>query len=206
MDCFCILNPNHNSHLSCPKLLPHFTITLVSSPPPSPWPPSNACLRCVFRIPANRGKNRYSDVLCYDHSRVTLTQVNDDPNSDYINANYVDGYKQKNAFISSQGSRRLEMGMGGRVQSDQCRRRAMSANGSAVMSLVVFVFYAERVSSGHVDRLSLYPCPIGECSEDVCLCFLILSRRPVTDLCRAIWELTGCVCSYLSVRVCVVLV
>ncbi|KAF0312508.1 Tyrosine-protein phosphatase non-receptor type 9 [Amphibalanus amphitrite] len=54
-------------------------------------------------IPANRGKNRYSDVLCYDHSRVTLTQVNDDPNSDYINANFVDGYKQKNAFISSQG-------------------------------------------------------------------------------------------------------
>ena len=57
------------------------------------------------RIPANRGKNRYSDVLCYDHSRVALTQVNDDPNSDYINANYVDGYKQKNAFISSQGGR-----------------------------------------------------------------------------------------------------
>ncbi|XP_037083078.1 tyrosine-protein phosphatase non-receptor type 9-like isoform X1 [Pollicipes pollicipes] len=54
-------------------------------------------------VPANRGKNRYSDVLCYDHSRVTLSQVDDDPNSDYINANYVDGYKQKNAFISSQG-------------------------------------------------------------------------------------------------------
>ena len=60
----------------------------------------------MSRIPANRGKNRYSDVLCYDHSRVTLTQVNDDPNSDYINANFVDGYKQKNAFISSQGGPR----------------------------------------------------------------------------------------------------
>lgn len=51
----------------------------------------------------NLGKNRYTDVLCYDHSRVTLSQVDDDPNSDYINANFVDGYKQKNAYISTQG-------------------------------------------------------------------------------------------------------
>jgi tyrosine-protein phosphatase non-receptor type 9 len=43
-------------------------------------------------------------VLCYDHSRVILSvEDGDDPCSDYINANYVDGYKQKNAFISTQG-------------------------------------------------------------------------------------------------------
>lgn len=51
----------------------------------------------------NVGKNRYTDVLCYDHSRVVLSCVDDDPNSDYINANFVDGYKQKNAYISTQG-------------------------------------------------------------------------------------------------------
>lgn len=51
----------------------------------------------------NLAKNRYTDVLCYDHSRVVLSQVDDDPNSDYINANFVDGYKQKNAYISTQG-------------------------------------------------------------------------------------------------------
>ncbi|XP_063697300.1 tyrosine-protein phosphatase non-receptor type 9 isoform X2 [Culicoides brevitarsis] len=51
----------------------------------------------------NLAKNRYTDVLCYDHSRVILSQVDDDPNSDYINANFVDGYKQKNAYISTQG-------------------------------------------------------------------------------------------------------
>jgi tyrosine-protein phosphatase non-receptor type 9 len=57
----------------------------------------------VSRFRANQSKNRYTDVLCYDHSRVKLSLIDDDPNSDYINANYVDGYKQKNAFISTQG-------------------------------------------------------------------------------------------------------
>lgn len=55
------------------------------------------------RIRSNLVKNRYTDVLCYDHSRVILSKENDDVTSDYINANFVDGYKQKNAYISTQG-------------------------------------------------------------------------------------------------------
>ncbi|XP_035210357.1 tyrosine-protein phosphatase non-receptor type 9-like, partial [Stegodyphus dumicola] len=55
------------------------------------------------KLKPNQPKNRYTDVLCYDHSRVKLSLVDDDPYSDYVNANFVDGYKQKNAFISSQG-------------------------------------------------------------------------------------------------------
>lgn len=51
----------------------------------------------------NVHKNRYADVLCYDHSRVRLPLLNGDPYSDYLNANYMDGYKQKNAFIAAQG-------------------------------------------------------------------------------------------------------
>lgn len=58
---------------------------------------------CHARIRNNMAKNRYTDVLCYDHSRVILSQENDEPTSDYINANFVDGYKQKNAYISTQG-------------------------------------------------------------------------------------------------------
>ncbi|KAI4500722.1 hypothetical protein M0802_004314 [Mischocyttarus mexicanus] len=55
------------------------------------------------KLRPNQSKNRYTDVLCYDHSRVCLSQLDSDATSDYINANFVDGYKQKNAFISTQG-------------------------------------------------------------------------------------------------------
>ncbi|XP_012278833.1 tyrosine-protein phosphatase non-receptor type 9 [Orussus abietinus] len=55
------------------------------------------------KLRPNQPKNRYTDVLCYDHSRVCLSQIDGNPTSDYINANFVDGYKQKNAFISTQG-------------------------------------------------------------------------------------------------------
>ncbi|UXI15499.1 protein furry [Sarcoptes scabiei] len=57
----------------------------------------------IARYKANQTKNRYVDVLSYDHSRVKLPVIDNDPNSDYINANYVDGYRQKRAFISTQG-------------------------------------------------------------------------------------------------------
>ncbi|KAH8387431.1 hypothetical protein KR093_007039 [Drosophila rubida] len=55
------------------------------------------------RMRNNLTKNRYTDVLCYDHSRVVLAREEEDDLSDYINANFVDGYKQKNAYISTQG-------------------------------------------------------------------------------------------------------
>lgn len=52
----------------------------------------------------NQLKNRYTDVLCLDHSRVVLNDPSEEKHNDYINANFVDGYKQKNAFISTQGN------------------------------------------------------------------------------------------------------
>lgn len=57
----------------------------------------------AFRMRVNLPKNRYTDVLCYDHSRVILPIRDADEASGYINANFVDGYMQKNAFISTQG-------------------------------------------------------------------------------------------------------
>ncbi|KPP57487.1 hypothetical protein Z043_124782, partial [Scleropages formosus] len=54
---------------------------------------------------SNQVKNRYSDVLCLDHSRVKLSPLNDDNDetSDYINASFMDGYKRSNAYVATQG-------------------------------------------------------------------------------------------------------
>ncbi|XP_048828956.1 tyrosine-protein phosphatase non-receptor type 9 [Brienomyrus brachyistius] len=52
--------------------------------------------------PVNQERNRYGDVLCLDQSRVHLKPRKGEI-SDYINASFMDGYKQKNAYIGTQG-------------------------------------------------------------------------------------------------------
>ena len=52
--------------------------------------------------PVNQAKNRYKNVYPYDETRVKLSQVHGVSGSDYINANYIDGYVDKGAFIATQ--------------------------------------------------------------------------------------------------------
>ncbi|XP_078533352.1 receptor-type tyrosine-protein phosphatase mu-like [Lissotriton helveticus] len=57
---------------------------------------------CHFgAAPENKSKNRYKNIIPYDHSRVVLQSRSQ--GDDYINANYIDGYKSPKYFIACQG-------------------------------------------------------------------------------------------------------
>jgi tyrosine-protein phosphatase non-receptor type 9 len=114
----------------------------------------------------NVHKNRYTDVLCYDHSRVLLERIDNDPFSDYINANYVDGYKSRNAFIFSQVSR--------------CRPWSRARH--------VFGSLSQGVISGdHFSHLSHFTSPSPSFFN---FFFLLQGPLPKTfpDFWRMIWE------------------
>uniref|UniRef100_A0A8B9LEA6 protein-tyrosine-phosphatase n=1 Tax=Astyanax mexicanus TaxID=7994 RepID=A0A8B9LEA6_ASTMX len=51
----------------------------------------------------NKPKNRYANVIAYDHTRVVLSNNDGQPGSDYINANFIDGYRRQGAYIATQG-------------------------------------------------------------------------------------------------------
>ncbi|KAK7915460.1 hypothetical protein WMY93_011221 [Mugilogobius chulae] len=51
----------------------------------------------------NKEKNRYVNILPYDHSRVHLSLLEGVPDSDFINASFINGYQEKNKFIAAQG-------------------------------------------------------------------------------------------------------
>ncbi|XP_073411626.1 receptor-type tyrosine-protein phosphatase beta isoform X1 [Dendrobates tinctorius] len=57
----------------------------------------------IALLPENRGKNRYNNILPYDFTRVKLSNVDDDPCSDYINASYTPGNNFRREYIATQG-------------------------------------------------------------------------------------------------------
>ncbi|XP_043943090.1 uncharacterized protein LOC122814881 [Protopterus annectens] len=57
----------------------------------------------IAKQPWNAKKNRYKNILPYDHSLVVLNLSRTDSTDNYINANYIDGYECANYYIAAQG-------------------------------------------------------------------------------------------------------
>ncbi|XP_066248500.1 receptor-type tyrosine-protein phosphatase H-like isoform X2 [Euwallacea similis] len=54
--------------------------------------------------PENKRKNRFTNILPFDHTRVKLTNDEDDEiSSDYINASYIKGFSGNSEYIATQG-------------------------------------------------------------------------------------------------------
>jgi receptor-type tyrosine-protein phosphatase F len=66
--------------------------------------------REISAMPENKHKNRYANILAYDHSRVVLSELPGDPTSNYINANWIHGYSQANSYIAAQGPNQATVG------------------------------------------------------------------------------------------------
>uniref|UniRef100_A0A158P6K1 protein-tyrosine-phosphatase n=1 Tax=Angiostrongylus cantonensis TaxID=6313 RepID=A0A158P6K1_ANGCA len=54
-------------------------------------------------LPSNKSKNRFTNILPYDHSRVRLLEITDQEGADYVNANYIPGFSSRREFIAAQG-------------------------------------------------------------------------------------------------------
>ncbi|XP_067673966.1 receptor-type tyrosine-protein phosphatase H-like isoform X2 [Haliotis asinina] len=65
--------------------------------------PKHACI--ASETGGNKLRNRYVNILPFDQSRVKLRSTDDDDNdeTDYINANYIPGYKSPREYIATQG-------------------------------------------------------------------------------------------------------
>ncbi|XP_071800429.1 receptor-type tyrosine-protein phosphatase T-like isoform X2 [Asterias amurensis] len=66
--------------------------------------PDSDCHSCErAKDDKNKEKNRYANIIPYDFSRVVLEKLPDEPDSDYVNASYIDGFNEPNKYIASQG-------------------------------------------------------------------------------------------------------
>ncbi|XP_067141630.1 receptor-type tyrosine-protein phosphatase N2 [Centruroides vittatus] len=62
------------------------------------------CSTAIANLPQNVKKNRYPDVVPYDHSRVVLNDLSNVSNEDYINASSITDHDPRNpAYIATQG-------------------------------------------------------------------------------------------------------
>ncbi|XP_016085058.1 receptor-type tyrosine-protein phosphatase alpha [Sinocyclocheilus grahami] len=54
-------------------------------------------------LPANMKKNRVLQIIPYEFNRVIIPVKRGEENTDYINASFIDGYRQKDSYMACQG-------------------------------------------------------------------------------------------------------
>uniref|UniRef100_A0A672Z996 Receptor-type tyrosine-protein phosphatase alpha n=1 Tax=Sphaeramia orbicularis TaxID=375764 RepID=A0A672Z996_9TELE len=54
-------------------------------------------------LPANMKKNRVLQIIPYEFNRVIIPVKRGEENTDYVNASFIDGYRQKDSYMASQG-------------------------------------------------------------------------------------------------------
>jgi len=107
----------------------------------------------------NKPKNRYANVIAYDHSRVVLQSLDGVTGGDYINANYMDGYRRQNAYIATQVSNTITGG----------REGGGREGGGTTSMLTTWMDNAECLSS-NTNKVVFHLC----CRLDYCLIFKFL--------------------------------
>lgn len=65
--------------------------------------PKNKSFKDSLKIP-NERKSRYKHIYPYDDNRVKLQLIEDRPDSDFINASYIEGFRTPRKFIAAQGN------------------------------------------------------------------------------------------------------
>lgn len=64
--------------------------------------PKNKSFKDSLKLP-NERKSRYKHIYPYDDNRVKLELIDDRPDSDFINASYIEGFRTPRKFIAAQG-------------------------------------------------------------------------------------------------------
>ncbi|XP_037801428.1 receptor-type tyrosine-protein phosphatase H-like isoform X2 [Penaeus monodon] len=61
-------------------------------------------------LDVNKSKNRFSNVLAFDHSRVRISRKEGVAHTDYINANYIKDHAERPSFVAAQGPKDETLG------------------------------------------------------------------------------------------------
>ncbi|XP_052280875.1 uncharacterized protein LOC127878390 [Dreissena polymorpha] len=117
--------------------------------------------------PVNAGKNRYKDMLAYDHSRVVLNIVDGKEGSDYINACFIEGFFKKRAYIASQGPTEAMM--------DDFWRMIWQYDVSTV------VMVTNLVEMGKMKCLRYWPLEVGSLEDFQALTTTLIFMEEFTD-------------------------